>query len=203
MKNIDSFIESGILEMYVLGLASAEELKEVEEMSAAHEEVRREIEAISEVLKVYGTSKTNAINGTVKPMILAAIDYEERLKKGEKAGSPSILNAGSTAADYSEWLNRADIVMPDNFNGMHVKIIGYTAEASTAVVWLQDETPYEVHTDEHEKFLILEGTCDIDIDGTVHHMTPGCYMSIPLHAGHIVKVTSHIPCKLILQRVAA
>jgi mannose-6-phosphate isomerase-like protein (cupin superfamily) len=203
MKDLDLFIESGILEIYVLGLGSAEEVKEVEEMAALHKSVRKEIEAISETLKIYAESKANAVNGNVKPMLLASIDYEERLKSGEQPGFPPILNEDSTIQDYTEWLNRKDMVMPDAFNGTHVKIIGYTPEASTAIVWIQNETPYEVHTDEHEKFLIVEGTCDIDIDGTVHSLVPGNYLGIPLHAGHVVKVTSKTPCKLILQRVAA
>jgi mannose-6-phosphate isomerase-like protein (cupin superfamily) len=203
MKNLDSFLESGILEMYVLGLASDEELKEVVEMAAIYTEVRKELDAITATLKVYAESKANVLNGTIKPMLLASIDYEERLKSGEQPTFPAILNNDSKISDYNEWLNRPDMVKQADFNGMYVKIIGYTPEASTAIVWLQDETPYEVHTDEHEKFLILEGTCDIDIDGTIHSMVPGNYLSIPLHAGHVVKVTSQTPCKLILQRVAA
>lgn len=203
MENLNSFIESGIIEIYVLGLASAEEVKEVEEMAASYALVHKEIEAIRETLKVYAESKANAINVTIKPMLLAGIDYEERLKNGEPQTFPPILNNHSVIEDYMEWLIRKDMVMPNDFKGIHVKIIGYTPEASTAIVWLQNETPYEVHTDEHEKFLIIEGTCDIDIDGTIHSLIPGNYLSIPLHAGHVVKVTSEIPCKLILQRVAA
>lgn len=203
MRNLDSFIDSGILEIYVLGLASAEEAKEVEEMASSYELVRKEIKTISETLKVYAQSKANTINGTIKPMLLAGIDYEERLKNGEQAAFPPILNDSSVIADYREWLNRKDMILPADFSGIHVKIIGYTPEASTAIVWIQSETPYEVHTDEHEKFLIVEGTCNIDIDGNVHSLVPGNYLSIPLYAGHTVKVTSKIPCKVILQRVAA
>jgi len=203
MKNLNSFIESGILEIYVLGLASPEENKEVEEMAANYEDVRKEIDAITKTLKVYAESKASPVNSTIKPMFLASVDYEERLKGGEQQAFPPILNENSVIGDYSEWINRKDMVIPADFNGMHVKIIGYTLEASTAIVWIQDETPYEVHTDEHEKFLILEGTCDIDIDGEIHSLVPGSYLSIPLHAGHVVRVTSKTPCKLILQRVAA
>lgn len=203
MKNIESFIESGILEIYVLGMASPDEIRQVEEMYTAHDEVRKEIEEISKSLKSYAEANLQKPNISVKAMIMAAIDYEERLKKGEPISFPPILNNNSTIKDYSEWINRKDMTFPDDFDQMHVKIIGYTPEASTAIVWIQSETPYEVHTDEYEKFLILEGTCDIDIDGDVHSLMPGDYLSIPLHKGHIVKVTSQTPCKVILQRVAA
>jgi mannose-6-phosphate isomerase-like protein (cupin superfamily) len=203
MKPVESFIASGILEMYVLGMASLEEITEVEEMAAVHEEVREEISAITGSLKMYAEANIKAPNSDVRPMIMASIDYEERLKGGEQPSFPPILNDKSTMQDYSEWLSRKDIVIPADFNEIHIKIIGYTPEATTAVVWIQSETPYEVHTDEHEKFLILEGTCDIDIDGDVRSLVPGDYLSIPLYAGHIVRVTSKTPCKVILQRVAA
>jgi mannose-6-phosphate isomerase-like protein (cupin superfamily) len=184
-------------------MASDEEIKEVEEMAARYELIRNEIEAISETLKVYAESKANAVNGGIKPMLLAGIDYEERLKNGEIPVFPPILNNSSKKEDFMEWLNRKDMVISDNFDGMHVKIIGFTPDASTAIVWIQNEAPYEIHTDEHEKFLILEGTCDIIIDRNIHSLIPGDYLSIPLHAAHVVKVTSETPCKLILQRVAA
>src|SRR6185312_7594930 len=203
MENIDSFILSGILETYVLGMASAEEVKQVEEMSYTYKEGKKKIEEISETLKAYAESYSKAPNSTIKPMIMASIDYEERLKSGEQPSFPPILNNNSTIEDYMEWTSRKDMMLPDDFNDIYLKIIGYTPQASTAIAWLKSETPYEVHTDEHEKFLILEGTCDIDIDGDIHSLIPGDYLSIPLHAGHVVRVTSQIPCKLILQRVAA
>ena len=64
-------------------------------------------------------------------------------------------------------------------------------------------SPIEVHTNELESFLILEGTCDITIGEEVHHLVTGDFISIPLHIGHSLIVTSNIPCKVILQRVAA
>ena len=83
------------------------------------------------------------------------------------------------------------------------KIIGYTPEAITAIVWLKDYAPHEVHDNEYERFLIVEGTCDIIVEDEVNQLVPGDYFAIPLHKKHLVKVTSSIPCKVILQRVAA
>ena len=203
MKNIETFIESGILEMYVLGMVTDAEAKEVEEMSASNEEVRKEIEAISETMKMYAESNSQVPSIDIRAMTLAAIDYEERIKAGEKPTSVPILNDHSTIQDYSEWLDRKEMTMPDDFNEIFVKLIGYTPEAISGIVWIKSETPYEVHTDVYEKFLIIEGTCDIDIDGNIHSLVPGNYLNIPLHSGHVVKVTSKTPCKAILQRVAA
>jgi mannose-6-phosphate isomerase-like protein (cupin superfamily) len=203
MKNVKSFIESGILEMYVLGFASDEEIKEVQQMCATHAEVRAEVENICYSLKTYAEAGVEVPNSTIKPMILGSIDYMERLQKGEKPTFPPVLNEKSTAADYSQWLDRKDMVLPTHFDDIYVKLIGYTPQVTCGIVWIKRETPYEVHDTEHEKFLILEGTCDIVIDGKVHALVPGDYMSIPLHAGHTVKVTSKTPCKVILQRVAA
>ncbi|WP_068822107.1 anti-sigma factor [Pedobacter psychrophilus] len=46
MENIKSYIESGILELYVLGDLNADERSEVEAMSKLHSEVRDELEQI-------------------------------------------------------------------------------------------------------------------------------------------------------------
>ena len=95
------------------------------------------------------------------------------------------------------------MILPDNFKDFHAKIIGYTPEMVTAIVWIRNMAPHEVHDDEFEKFLILEGTCDITIGDKVHKMASGDSLSIPLHIDHFVTVTSDIPCKAILQRIAA
>ncbi len=57
--NIQDYISSGILELYVLGQLSPEETKEVELMQAAHIEIQREIHEISMGLEKYG--QINAI----------------------------------------------------------------------------------------------------------------------------------------------
>jgi mannose-6-phosphate isomerase-like protein (cupin superfamily) len=139
----------------------------------------------------------------VHPFLMATIDYMERLKNGEAPAFPPSLHMGSKISDYAEWLNRADLVPSDPVADIEAKIIGHTPQATTAIVWLKNGAPPETHTNEQEKFLIVEGTCDIMIGNDIHSMRPGDVLFIPLHISHSVKVTSDYPCKIILERAAA
>jgi hypothetical protein len=203
MKSIEEYLKSGILELYVLGLTSEEENRKITEMSSKHSEIRNEIDDISEALLTYSQKNLPEVNPTIKPMVMAVIDYTERLKKGEAPSFPPLLNSASKMEDFAEWLSRKDMVLPEDFTDIYAKLIGHVPGAMTAIVWIKERTPYEVHDLEYERFLILEGTCDIIIDEKPYSLIAGDYMQIPLHAGHLVKVTSEIPCKVILQRVAA
>ncbi len=203
MHTVTEFIESGILEIYVLGSASREEVKQVEEMAAKHPEIVKEIEAINIALEKYAFANAVIPNPTIRPFLLAIIDYTERLKNGEQVHLPPVLNENSKIEDYKDWLNRDDMVLPNDFKDIHAKIIGFTPEVTSAIVWINNMVPAEAHDDEFEKFFILEGTCDITVGDKVYQLSAGDYLSIPLHTAHNVKITSDIPCKLILQRIAA
>ena len=197
-------IDSGILEIYVMGMASDSEREEVEKMAAANPDIRKEIEEISDALENYAQAHAIKPSAAVKPLLMANIDYAERIKNGETISFPPVLNENSKVSDYATWLNQADqdFSFPDEEN-IHVKIIGNTPEMTTAIVWLQHETPREIHHKELESFLIVEGSCDIRVGEKSNHLVAGDYFAIPLHEYHQVKVTSSIACKAILQRMAA
>ena len=203
MNTINGFIESGILEAYVTGVATTEEIKQVEQMASAHPEVKEEIEQIRTSIEQYITENSKTPHPALMPLIMATIDYMERLKGGEPMTFPPELNENSKIDDFSQWLHRKDMVKPENFDEFYAKIIGHTPEATTAIAWIKTMAPHETHHDEYEKFLVIEGSCDIIIGETVHQLVPGDYLAIPLHLEHVVKVTSLVPCKIILQRIAA
>ncbi|MBV9962774.1 MAG: cupin domain-containing protein [Parafilimonas sp.] len=203
MSDLQQYIESGILEAHVLGIASPEEQKEVEAMAAQYAEVREAINAFEYDLEKFATANAVTPDVTIKPILFATIDYTERLKNGEPLSYPKTLNENSHIEDYAEWLNRPDMQLPGDFRDLHATIISRTPQALTLIVWLKDGAPWELHHDEYEKFLIAEGSCDIIIEDTTHHLKAGDYLSIPLHKKHMVKVTSAVPCKVILQRIAA
>lgn len=202
MFNVSQYIETGILELYVLGIATAEECAEVEQLVAEHVEIKDTIEEIRASLELYAEAGKLEPNPIIKPFLMATIDFTERMQNGEIPSIPPMLSENAVVADYSQWLNRPDMVSPGTAD-VFAKIIGYTAEATTAIVWLKDYAPHEVHDNEYERFLIVEGTCDIIVEEEVNHLGPGDYFAIPLHKKHLVKVTSSVACKVILQRVAA
>ncbi len=203
MIDISAYIESGIIEMYVLGIASPEECVEVENMAIKQTEVKAAIDAFGESLENFAMANPITPASTVKPFVMATIDYMDRLEKGELPTFPPILNEKSLISDYAEWLDRPDMVLPEGVTDIHAKIIGFTPEATTVIVWIKDLAPQEVHHEEYEKFLIVEGSCDITIGSKVHSLVPGSVLSIPLYESHHVKITSSIPCKILLQRIAA
>lgn len=69
MENLKAYIESGVLELYVLGDLSPEETLQVEEIAAQNPEVRAEIAAIEEAMEQY------AMQNAVEP----SADVETRL----------------------------------------------------------------------------------------------------------------------------
>ena len=195
-------MESGILEQYVLGCTSPGETREIELLAAADPATRMEITAISEALMAYAMDHAIEPGPLVKPLLLATIDYTERIKNGEPVTVPPVLNEHSTIEQYAGWLNRDDMVYhgPEN---IYAKIIGHTAAATTAIIWLKEDAPEEVHDHEIERFLVVEGSCNIMVGDEVNELMPGDYFAIPLYKTHRVKVTSTFPCKIILQRTAA
>lgn len=197
------YIESGILEMYVLGYTDDAETAEVEQMAAIHPEVRSEISAINSALESYARANAVEPDPTLQAFTMATIDYTERLKKGEALSFPPAISPASKVDDYAQWLNREDLQLQQPFIDFQAHIISHTSVLTTAIVWIKDGAPPETHTRDIEKFLIVEGTCDITVGNDVSKMKAGDVIIIPLHVSHHVTVTSECPCKIVLQRAAA
>ncbi|MCJ8164176.1 cupin domain-containing protein [Pontibacter sp. E15-1] len=202
IPSITEFIESGVLELYVMGATEPEETRAVEQMAREHAAVREELATIRKVVERYAVAHAVAPRNIVKPMVLATIDYLERMKQGELPSSPPVVTPTSRPADYAAWLDRPDMVLPSDAENIYAKVIGYTPVATTAILWVQDGTDEEKHHEEYERFLILEGTCDMICGGKTYPLASGDYFAVPLDTPHRVHVTSREPCKAILQRLS-
>ena len=60
MEDIKAYIESGILELYVLGDVSPEERRQVEEMAVKHPAVKAELDEIERSMEFY--AEQNAVD---------------------------------------------------------------------------------------------------------------------------------------------
>lgn len=200
---LEEIRESGLLELYLHGSLEESEQIIVTQALERYPELQQELKEIEFALLKHAENYAIKPHGVVKPMLLATFDYLERLKNGEAPSFPAELNDQSTVADYSQWLERKDMVRPQEMEAMYARLIAHEPDKVTAIVWLRFGAPDETHTKEYEKFLIVEGTCTITIGSDEYQMKPGDYLSIPLHINHHVTVTSSIPCKIILQRIAA
>jgi len=199
----EELLSSGLLELYVLGETESQENILIEELINLYPEIREELDCIEVALEKYASANAITPDPIIKPFLLATLDYIDRLKTGETCIAPPILHNDSSIEDYLPWIKRKDMELPNDFEEVYAKIISNDAQGMTAIAWIKTMAPQEVHYHEYEKFLILEGTCSIHIEDEVHVLVPGDYLTIPLRKKHHVLVTSAIPCKVILQRIAA
>ncbi|MEO8712424.1 MAG: hypothetical protein ABI405_09895, partial [Parafilimonas sp.] len=168
------FIQSGILEQYVLGITNAEESAEVEQLAAADPVIKQEIESASIAFEKFIMQNAIQPDPLTKPFLMATIDYSERIQNGEPVVEPPLLHPQSTIEDFADWLNRSDLISP-NADDIFVRIIGSTPDVVTAIVCIKNYAPQEVHDKEYERFLIVDGSCDIIVGTEIHHLVPGDY----------------------------
>ena len=73
MKDLKTYLESGILELYVLGDLSSEEIREVEDSIARYPDVKAEVEAIENALQAYAIANAVQPSEAVRDRILNSI----------------------------------------------------------------------------------------------------------------------------------
>lgn len=216
MMNLEEFIASGILELYVLGDTSDEETAEVLIMlSKFPAEIAHEIEEISTVLEKLALENAVEPSAKVKESLFAKLNElgagksaaKSSVQKGavlhqsrRPAAEIPLLTHFSKIEDYTDWFSPEDLVMPEGFAGVHLKMLGHTEKMTTMLI-IATAIEGEVHHDLYEKLLVIEGTCNVIVEGKVHTFQKGDYINIPLHKWHDVMIPDGTVCKAILQRI--
>ena len=206
MDNIDNYelyLKEGHVEAHVFGTATAEQSASLLNATSKFPQLREEITNCELLLEKYLMATAVAPAQKMKPSIFATIDFMERLKAGESITAAPLITKQSTISDYAYWLNQPAYQAPENYNEVFAKIISASADQTTAIIWVKDSANAEVHHDVHEHFLIVDGTCDIFVENDKFSLVAGEMFTIPLHKSHVIKVTSAVPCKAIMQRIAA
>lgn len=76
LKNIQEYIDSGILEQYVLGMTTPEQNREIQSYSALHPEIKAEIEQIESTLENYTKAYSKPLPDSFISKVLEKIKSE-------------------------------------------------------------------------------------------------------------------------------
>jgi anti-sigma-K factor RskA len=81
--DIEKYINSGTIEMYVMGALPADEAAELKSLATRHPEIDAEIQRTALVLESYASANAKKPNPQVKMMLMATLDYMQRIENGE------------------------------------------------------------------------------------------------------------------------
>lgn len=202
MSELGEFIDSGILEMYVLGMTSKEEHQQVEQMAAKYPPVARELQELRRVLEKLGSIDPLTPPAQVKASVMAGVNYMKRLEEGELPEMPPLLSKKTGVEDFQPWLERSDFQLPEDAPDLYARVMGQNHDRTTSLVWARKDIEPEVHRHEYESFLVVEGACEVFVGESSRILRAGDFLSIPLNVEHSAQVFSQVPCKFILERVA-
>ncbi|MCX2450672.1 anti-sigma factor [Pedobacter sp. PLR] len=132
MKEGKAYIESGILELYVLGELNAAEQREVEAMAAKYPEVKKEITAIELAMEQYAMENAIAPSAELESIILGKIT--------PKVTGPSL--APLTAPQEPAAVSLA----PDRYESK-IRTLKYALAACATLLLVTGVALYSAHTE--------------------------------------------------------
>lgn len=184
--NIQAYLDSGILEMYALDLLDPDEREEAELVISFFPEIRKELDSIQYALEKYADSQAILPRPHVKDKIRESIFNLKKEHELDALNLPLI----NHLSDHKQWLNLVKDFIPAKWKSdtPFSKIIQQSDNLLQMVIATSVDTLDEVHEDEYESFLILEGRCKCTVGQEVLFMEEGDFMAIPLHEHHTVEL---------------
>ncbi len=184
--DVQAYIESGVVEEYCLGLLSEHQSLEVKRLAALFPKIQQEIKNTEAALCNYAEVPPRS---ALKEQIMGTLQ-NLKLEEEIHLENPPLINRHS---DINKWNKALAGIEPTlEYDGLKVHFLRETDELQLCVAWLHTSLIEQEHHREEfqESFLILEGTCDCDLGGTIVSLQPGGYLDIPFDTPHIIKVTS-------------
>lgn len=197
--DIRTYISSGVLEDYCLGVLDDAKSAQVEQMAAMHAEIKTEIAAFQRSLEQYAVAVSKYPSPGLKNNLFDTIDTLAK----EYSLSLENLPLLGKHSNHESWLKLVKSILPKTLEEeVFIKILRNDHEALQCIIWLKNEYPDEVHDNLKESFIVLEGECECHIGGKIIKLGPGGYIDIPLYEHHDVVVTKG-PVLAIVQRLKA
>lgn len=181
--NLQTYIESGILELYVLNMLDETTNAEVREMILRFPELAEETASIEKALENY------ALQNAIEPSADLKRKIEQKLFGSDEILSKNEIIPISELSDYHKWYDLVTAHFPHALQAENfAELIAENDGLKQLLVVSSFDIEEESHADEYESFLILKGRCKCTVDNHVFYLEPGGYTQIPLKTNHRVEI---------------
>ncbi|MCO5934586.1 hypothetical protein NAF17_03445 [Mucilaginibacter sp. RB4R14] len=184
---IKRYIESGILEEYILGLLNSEDQQDVVRLSLLHPEVKAELNAIEVAIEKLAALTAIATSNHSKNRLLASLGFADALPALDLNNLP-LTNAD---ANHLQWIEALKHLIPENPDqDVFAEVLTNSPLLSQVLVVTKCDVPEETHGDLIESFFILKGECVCTVGEDTFHLYGGSFLEIPLNVEHTIKIVS-------------
>ena len=196
----DLNITDAQLKDYCLGQSPEHLYKYIEDACNISIDIKQRLEEQESLIEQEIIQTATSPNISLKNKIWETL---ENLNKEDNISADNLplLNRFS---DYKKWLPFVKSMMPAELNeDILAKDIRTDDAVTQAIIWTKIGYPDEVHTDEYESFLVVEGSCKCKIGESIYHLSAGDFIEIPLYQHHDVVATSEYVMAVVQRRKIA
>ncbi|MBC7867053.1 MAG: cupin domain-containing protein [Gloeobacteraceae cyanobacterium ES-bin-316] len=195
---VSEFLSSGIIETYCLGFTLPDDNILVEKMAASHPEVQAELELVRNSL--HGILQTTSIRPrpSVKTAVMNAVYIQHAVDHPEYV--PLLHNISDFETIYASVQANQLKAPTENFENLFAAELPSTNEIINFAVWVKKGHEEEMHTDRTEFIAVLEGSCEMFMEGRKTSYCKGQIITIPVNVPHHAVVTSEEPMFAFVQR---
>ncbi len=191
-------IASGILESYCLGFTNTSENAMVEKMAGDYPPVQQEIDKIRDSLSRFLLKNTLQPSHAVKTNVMHTI-YSQQAEAHKEfvplMHKPVEFNRFYQAVE-ANFLDKPS----EDFENLYVKELPSTNEVINFAVWAKKGHEEETHSDRNEYLAVLEGSCEMYMDGKKRSYSQGEVITIEAGIPHYAVITSAEPMFALVQR---
>lgn len=197
--DIKQYLESGIIEDYCFGVLSESETQEVLLIANTFPEIQQAIFDTQNTVEKLAQSLSKQPPVELKEKLLSVMENLQL----EESISIDNLPLISKYSNSKLWLDFAKPLLPaDTMEDIHLQVLKDDSNIFLTIIWTKTDIPSEVHENEKESFLILEGECECFVGDKRYILGPGDFFEVPMYMDHDVKLLTP-SVVAILQRVAA
>lgn len=196
--NLKDFIDSGILELYVLELLSQQDRAMVSLLLEEFPDLSAEVQKVEIQLERKVMQQQRACRTSFEEMQGIVLNSAKEQKM--HIDDLPLINKHS---DYKKWHRLVHETAPEALSSDNYQRVLRSENGVTQVLVVSTfDIPDELHDDSYESFLILKGECRCTVGDDVFGLTAGGFTEIPLNENHRVEVIN-APVMAIVQYVAA